>query len=129
MFDDREKTILSVLLVVLFVLLPFPAWATEVPTSTAPTMESLAVLLIIGVGASAVSLVTLGVKKVLPSIPRILLPTLVIPTLGILAEFVATLAMGSHYSPIVAACMTTMALYLRESWDTAKKHGFDPVQS
>lgn len=116
----------TVLLAVLF-LLPTLAFATEVPTSTAPSAESAIVLLISTLSASCVALVTIGVKRVLPGIPRVLLPTLVIPTLSVLAELLPTYATGGKFSPIVAALIAAGAVWVRESVDTAKNHGFDPV--
>lgn len=114
-------------LVVLF-LLPVSAFATEVPSSTAPSLDSLAVLLITTVSAAAVSLATAGVKKLAPKIPRALLPTLVIPTLGVFAEWVSAYATGGNFSPVVAALVTAGALYLRETLDTLKEHGAAPIE-
>ncbi len=115
------------ILAVLF-LLPTLAFATEVPSSTAPSAESAIVLLITTLSASCVALVTIGVKKVLPGIPRIMLPTIVIPTLSVLAELLPTYATGGKFSPIVAALIAAGAVWVRESVDTAKKHGLDPIE-
>jgi hypothetical protein len=109
-------------LVVLF-LLPTLAFATEVPSSTAPSVESLLVMLIATVGAAAVSLVTAGVKKLLPSIPRSALPTVVIPALGVLAEWGTAYASGGNFSPIVAALLSTGAIWLHEIFTTVRDHG------
>jgi hypothetical protein len=108
-------------LVVLF-LLPTLAYATEVPSSTAPSYESLLVMLIATCGAAAVSLVTAGVKKLLPSIPRALVPVLV-AALGVTAEWGTSYATGGNFSPIVAALLSTGAIYLHEIFTTVRDHG------
>lgn len=116
--DVRRFGLLA--LVLLFVAVP--AFATEVPTSTAPSAESLAVLLIGAVGAAAVTGVVAGVKKLLPNIPRAAIP-LIIAALGPLAEYASALALGGNFSPIVAALISTGAVYIHETWTTFKEHG------
>jgi hypothetical protein len=104
------------------IFLPVSAFATEVPTSTAPSAESLLVLLIGTVGAAAVTLVTAGVKRLLPNIPRAALP-LVVAALGVTAEWVGAVSTGGNFSPIVAALIATGAIYLNETWTTVRDHG------
>jgi hypothetical protein len=119
--SPAEEVMKLFALVVLF-LLPTLAYATEVPTSTAPSYESLLVMLIATCGAAAVSLVTAGVKKLLPSIPRAAVPILV-AGLGVTAEWGTSYATGGHFSPIVAALLSTGAIYLHEIFTTVRDHG------
>jgi hypothetical protein len=121
-----RKSLFLLLTLVVALFLPVAAFATEVPTSTAPSAESLVVLLIGAVGAAAVTMVVAGVKKLLPNIPRAVLPLLV-AALGPVAEYASALATGGNFSPIVAALISTGAVYLHETWTTVRDHGLDPI--
>jgi hypothetical protein len=120
----------GLLLLTLIVCLFAPAvFAADAPPAVTDTSAAgLAIALIGTVGGAAIPLVVLGVKRVLPNIPRILLPTLVIPTLGVLAGYVGTIASGDELAGTVGGAIAALgSLYLRETWDTAKKHGTDPI--
>lgn len=94
--------------------------------SLEPTGRGLLVALVSTVGAAAVSLFTTLVKNLLPNIPRALIPTVILPTLGVLATWIAAIPLGG-FDPVVGAFITLGALYARETLDTVKEHGLDPV--
>lgn len=117
------------LLLVAVLLVPLWALAQAASPDVAPpaTGEGLLIALIATVGAASVSLVTSLIKRLIPRIPRALLPTVVIPALGVLAAWVASLAAQGGFSGVQATLITLGALYARETWDTVREHGLDPV--
>lgn len=119
--------IVGLLSLVVALLAPVIAFAQTDPAAPAPTPEGLLVALISTVGAASVSLLTAGVKRLLPNIPRVILPTIVIPALGVFAAWVGGVASGDGFSVINGALITLGALYLRETLDTVKQHGADPI--
>ena len=112
--------------VLAMMFLPSTALAQTAPDPTTPDWESQLVSLIGYVaGGLGVSLTVYGVKKLIKSLPRALMPFLAMGLGYALDAFIAW--QTSHtFSPIAGALMGALATWLRESQHTVREHGAEP---
>lgn len=90
---------------------PIPAWQGVI----------VDILTVLG-GGAVVSFVTWGVRKVIPKIPRFMLP-IVSMVLAWLGTWVGSLLTGGTLNPILVAALGAAAVWIREIKSTIEEHG------
>lgn len=90
---------------------PVPAWQGIV----------VDLLTVLG-GGAVVSFVTWGVRRLLPKIPRFVLPILTM-LLAWLGTWVASIVSGGELNPILVAALGAAAVWIREIKSTVEEHG------
>jgi hypothetical protein len=76
---------------------------------------------IVAITPVVTTLVVWGIRKLVPKIPRVALPIIAM-LLPVAASWVASLAMGTNFTPIVAALLGAAAVWLREVVNTLQQH-------
>jgi hypothetical protein len=79
------------------------------------------VQLIVAVTPVVTTLLVAGLRKLMPSIPRIALPIIAM-LLPVLASWLGSFVAAGTFSPVVAALLGAAAVWLRELVSTFQQH-------
>jgi hypothetical protein len=126
---ERLKRVLTwrmvLALVFLAIATPLVAQvASPPPAEVPPAPMEIGSKIILAVGAALTSVLTWAVRAyVLKRIPRILIPTVLVPLLGSAITYVQGQIEGGGFNILVLALLTTGAVWLHEIKTTAEEHG------